>query len=143
MYQRYTERIVYNSGEYRMEVIAMPIRPKVPCRHPGCPELVAAGQRYCARHQPLHRDEMLKPSSGSYGTRWQRVRKKYLAEHPLCVKCAAENPPRYTKATVVDHIVPHRGDPVLFWDPGNWQPLCKNHHDQKTAYEDSRPTYTF
>jgi 5-methylcytosine-specific restriction protein A len=28
----------------------------------------------------------------------------------------AKNPPRYVKATVVDHIVPHRGDPKLFWD---------------------------
>jgi 5-methylcytosine-specific restriction protein A len=38
-------------------------------------------------------------------------------------------------ATVVDHIVPHRGDPVLFWDEANWQGLCKLCHDAKTARE--------
>ena len=31
-----------------------------------------------------------------------------------------------TKAT--DHIIPHRGDQVLFWDPDNRQPACAWHH---------------
>jgi len=30
---------------------------------------------------------------------------------------------------VVDHIKAHRGDPILFWDRTNWQPLCPDHHD--------------
>jgi 5-methylcytosine-specific restriction protein A len=30
---------------------------------------------------------------------------------------------------VVDHITPHNGDPVLFNDPDNWQPLCSECHD--------------
>ena len=37
---------------------------------------------------------------------------------------------------VVDHIIPHKGDKVLFWDRSNWQPLCKTCHDTKTARED-------
>jgi 5-methylcytosine-specific restriction protein A len=40
-----------------------------------------------------------------------------------------------TPATVVDHIVPHRGNQKLFWDRKNWQSLCKTHHDRKTAQE--------
>jgi len=39
-------------------------------------------------------------------------------------------------ATIVDHIKPHRGDMVMFWDSSNWQPLCKPCHDRKTARED-------
>lgn len=31
-------------------------------------------------------------------------------------------------ATVTDHIVAHRGNPILFWDPDNWQSLCDDHH---------------
>lgn len=42
-------------------------------------------------------------------------------------------------ATVVDHIIPHRGDPELFWAVWNWQPLTKRAHDRKTAKED-RPS---
>jgi 5-methylcytosine-specific restriction endonuclease McrA len=33
-----------------------------------------------------------------------------------------------TAATVVDHVVPHRGDMTLFWDNRNWQSLCQTHH---------------
>ena len=65
----------------------------------------------------------------------------YLAAHPLCEKCLKEG--RYTKATVVDHIKPHRGDPKLFWDPDNWQTLCKRCHDKKTGEFDSRPEYKY
>lgn len=32
-------------------------------------------------------------------------------------------------ATVVDHITPHKGDPVLFWNSQNWQSLCPTHHN--------------
>ena len=30
---------------------------------------------------------------------------------------------------VCDHIVPHRGDPKLFWDPDNLQTVSKSWHD--------------
>lgn len=67
--------------------------------------------------------------------------KQYLQAHPLCVHCLAEG--RYVKATVVDHKIPHRGDPKLFWDTDNWQSLCKPCHDRKTGQEDSRPVYEY
>ena len=62
-----------------------------------------------------------------YGWRWQKARRFHLSAHPLCVMCEAEG--RVTAATVVDHIIPHRGDELLFWDRKNWQSLCKRHHD--------------
>ncbi len=66
-----------------------------------------------------------------YDARWRRMRKAFLQRHPLCVECMKEG--KVTPATVVDHIVPHRGDPRLFWDVKNWQPLCKGCHDRKTG----------
>ena len=59
----------------------------------------------------------------------------------LCEECLKEG--RYVKATVVDHVVPHRGDPTLFWDRSNWRGLCKSCHDKKTGREDSHPTYHY
>ena len=50
------------------------------------------------------------------------------------MKCYEEG--HITMATVVDHIKPHRGDKKLFWDRGNWQPLCEHHHNVKTMTED-------
>ena len=120
----------------------MPFRPKRPCAHPGCPELVESGQKYCERHRSLHPEGIRSASSRGYGRAWQKASKQYLAAHPLCVMCMAKG--RYVKATVVDHIKPHRGDPELFWDrDGNWQALCKRCHDRKTGLEDSRPAYKY
>lgn len=66
-----------------------------------------------------------------YGYQWQLASKRFLRENPLCRSCEAKR--RIKPATITDHIVPHRGDQSLFWDPSNWQPLCKPCHDQKTA----------
>ena len=49
-----------------------------------------------------------------YGPRWRRARAAFLAQHPLCAACRAQG--RVVPATVVDHVVPHRGDQRLFWD---------------------------
>ena len=68
-----------------------------------------------------------------YSNRWLAARKEYLQRHPLCVHCGDEG--QTTPAGVVDHIIPHRGDGRLFWDEGNWQALCKAHHDRKSAGE--------
>jgi len=69
-----------------------------------------------------------------YGRKWQKARAAYLAKHPLCVRCEASD--RVTAATDLDHIVPHKGDMVLFWVRNNWQGLCKPCHSRKTAKED-------
>ncbi|WP_415405336.1 HNH endonuclease [Tateyamaria sp. SN3-11] len=34
------------------------------------------------------------------------------------------------RATLVDHITPHKGDTNLFWDRTNWQPLCITCHSK-------------
>lgn len=44
---------------------------------------------------------------------------------------------RIVPATVVDHIIPHKGDQTLMWDESNFQSLCSKHHNIKTAREDS------
>jgi hypothetical protein len=56
-----------------------------------------------------------------------------LSRNPLCVECERQG--RITPATVVDHIIPHKGNLELFWDEDNLQALCKPCHDRKTAKE--------
>jgi hypothetical protein len=55
------------------------------------------------------------------------VSREFLWRRPWCVGCLAIGVKR--KATLVDHIVPHRGDQSLFWNSTNWQPLCHWHHN--------------
>lgn len=116
----------------------MPSRPKRPCRHPGCPSLVDLG--YCDKHRKANRksyDEQRGTSSQrGYGGRWQKVRAAFLKRNPLCVKCMDEG--RITAGTVVDHLIPHRGDPVLMWDEDNFQTLCGPHHNRDKQREEKR-----
>lgn len=116
------------------DVGIMPCRPNTPCKHPGCGRLVPYGTMYCEEHKPLHRHDRKTTGEKGYGSRWQKARAVYLQSHPFCVRCLAKG--RYVKATVVDHIIPHRGDRKLFWDRDNWQALCKSCHDSKTMTED-------
>ncbi len=116
----------------------MPKKALKPCKHPGCPRLTDGA--YCDEHKPLHPERPSAAKRG-YGSKWQHVSKAYLRKHPLCVKCLAQG--KYVTATVVDHIVPHRGDHYLMWSDTNWQALCKPCHDKKTGTEDSRPEYAY
>lgn len=59
--------------------------------------------------------------------RWKVLRANQLRQHPFC-QCPHHTGER-VKATVVDHIEPHRGDTRLFWNPRNLQSLTKDCHD--------------
>lgn len=71
-----------------------------------------------------------------YTTKWEKARLTFLQRHPLCRFCEKEG--RLTPATVVDHAMPHRGDNRLFWDTGNWQPLCATCHSSTKQREENK-----
>jgi len=123
----------------------MPTRPKTICNHPGCGRLIDGDQAYCSTHIRVQswadrsarvQADARRGSSADrgYGSKWQKARATYLMSHPLCRVCDGQG--RVKLAKVVDHIVPHKGDQKLFWDSGNWQPLCASCHSTKTAAED-------
>lgn len=119
----------------------MPYKPNVPCMQPGCAAMVEAGKKYCGKHLKLHPEVTRSASKRGYGSKWQKESKRFLQSNPLCAECMKRG--RYTRATVVDHVVPHRGDQLLFWSRNNWQPLCKPCHDKKTLTEDRNPVYRY
>jgi 5-methylcytosine-specific restriction protein A len=73
--------------------------------------------------------ERVSPSR-TYGRRWQKLRAAYLAAHPAC-ECGCGYP-----ASVVDHRLPHDGDPRLMYAWDNLQAMTKPCHDRKTAARD-------
>lgn len=108
----------------------MPSKPFKPCSKTGCPRLTR--ERFCEDHiQLANKYDQYRESAAKrgYGAKWRRARAGYLANHPICARCG-------DIATVVDHITPHKGNMALFWNTGNWQPLCKPCHDRKTVKED-------
>lgn len=114
-------------------------KPLRPCRHAGCPALTRDG--WCPEHRPRHQRRASEDYHAWYVLPvWTReLRPQQLIREPFCRVCAqvydAGDPRSRTRATVVDHIEPHRGDWSKFVDPANLQSLCKRHHDQKTARE--------
>lgn len=103
------------------------------CLQPGCQTLVRSGR--CDEHQR----ERGRGASAEWhhwyaDRRWRAARAIFLKQHPLCAECQDEG--RIEAATVVDHVIPHKGDRRLFWDRTNWAACCKTHHDRKTATQD-------
>lgn len=72
-------------------------------------------------------------------TRWRKERLRYLRNNPICVLCKKTG--RTTRATIVDHVEPHKGNMELFWDESNWQPLCKQCHDSIAQVKDDTGFY--
>jgi 5-methylcytosine-specific restriction enzyme A len=106
----------------------MPCRPKQPCRHPSCPELVEAG--FCDTHKAVQPQRGTSSERG-YDYRWQKVRLLVLRRDKyLCQHCLRQGV--ITVATDVDHIIAlSRGGARL--DPANLQSLCRTCHNRKTA----------
>lgn len=117
----------------------MPYKPKKPCSHPGCANLT--DKQFCSVHEKKGFSERENAAKRGYDQRWRKARLIFLKKNPLCMRCLSEG--RYERATVVDHIIPHRGDKSLFWDESNWQALCKKCHDQKTMTIDRHKEYKY
>lgn len=97
-----------------------------PCASPGCPLFLPCPLHHRERERQVDRQRGSAASRG-YDRRWRRLREAYLAQNPVCAIC------EHAPAIEVDHIEPHRGDIVKFWNFSNLQGLCKSCHSAKTA----------
>lgn len=110
------------------------------CKQAGCNRLAEYPNKYCEHHKSLETPEpgvFLGGDFNSYRTsyehlyrttKWIKASRDFLKANSVCCRCGSQ-------ATVVDHIIPHRGDESLFWDESNWQPLCSKCHRIKTLEE--------
>jgi 5-methylcytosine-specific restriction protein A len=62
-----------------------------------------------------------------YDARWDRAAAAFKIEHPLCIGCQAIG--QVKAAELVDHVEPHKGDMIKFWNVAMWQSACRWHHD--------------
>lgn len=115
-------------------------KPNRACREPGCVGYAVHCSPYCGQHAAAHARafrsaEHRKESARLYRTgEWLALRRQQLTIQPFCAECLKAG--KYTLASEVDHIVPHRNDVQLFYDHLNLQSLCHPCHSQKTARED-------
>jgi 5-methylcytosine-specific restriction enzyme A len=92
----------------------------------ACALAKSAQQRQANReHNARRRRDQ--PWQAWYGLkRWKLLRNEQLSRLPLCQRCLSHG--RATAATVAHHIVPHKGDPELFWH-GRLASSCTDCHD--------------
>ncbi|CAM3092473.1 HNH endonuclease [Paracoccus nototheniae] len=93
---------------------------------PGKHRLPHQARVFSPKHKPKIPEARGTARERGYSARWDRFSLTHLQKHPLCEYCLADG--RVTAAVLVDHDLPHRGDPVLFWD-NTFTSLCKMHHD--------------
>ena len=110
----------------------MPRKAKRPCRYQGCPRLTDSSSGYCSEHEKVQVKAYDKSRATEhnqrYGSKWRMLRKRFLAENPLCEQCKTRG--KYTIATEVHHIKPLSEGGTN--DVGNLMPLCKSCHSRIT-----------
>lgn len=123
------------------------------CNYPGCTRPVERGEKYCSVHKTLgeqrtkaiqnqkRRKQEAKrierngnANQRGYNYRWQKLSKRFRAQHPYCEMCKANGIVKL--AECVDHIIPHHLNPQLLYDEANLQSLCWSCHSKKTIKED-------
>jgi 5-methylcytosine-specific restriction endonuclease McrA len=113
----------------------VPAKAQKPCKTAGCSGLTR--RIFCPRCELAGKTKEARPNSyqRGYDKEWFGYRNWFLSVHRFC----ADPFKRHLipeVATVVDHIQPHKGDVILFWNKDNHQALCKSCHDFKTATRD-------
>ena len=99
----------------------MPMMPKTH-RPGGAAAVVTNAERY--RYDVSRRGTR---TQQGYTNEWLRASADFRARHPLCAMCLERG--KVTPSQCTDHVIPHRGDPVLFWSESNWQALCNPCHN--------------
>ena len=98
-----------------------------PARLCTCGQIVPHGAacacQIAAKRERDRRHDARRPSSYArgYNGEWRKKSREWLDHHPDCSFCGRP-------ASLVDHIIPHKGDQTLFWDWRNWQSLCTPCH---------------
>jgi len=108
----------------------MPTLNNKQCWNPSCPNM-----KPCPVHGERKDHDRIRPDyyRWYYQKSWLVMRIRQLKRIPYCESC--EEKGRYSIATEVDHIIPHRGDSALFFDSDNLQSLCESCHSAKTYTE--------
>lgn len=114
----------------------MPLKPFRQCPVSGCSGLTR--KRYCEKHQNLDKikakeydkqRDQTEERRWIHSVRWRNLSDLHKRMFPLCAECLKKG--RDEPVYLTDHIVPHQGDPTLFWDWDNLQSLCNACHEEK------------
>lgn len=110
------------------------------------PRFSSLAPRIGALSRGAKRDRSAAPWRSWYSTkRWSELRLKVLERDGyICqrsgVVCSGVSPE--PNSPVVNHRIPHRGDPALFWDETNLETVTKQVHDTIIQAEEQGSLHT-
>src|SRR5680860_791561 len=112
----------------------MPAKALRPCKQLGCLHLTRDADGYCDEHK--HTVSEYDKQRGSarqrgYDKAWEKLRKFFLWENPLCHDCLLEK--RLTPTQEVHHVKKIREHPELRLVKNNLMGLCKGCHSVRTG----------
>lgn len=106
----------------------MPYRIERPCKNHQCPNTTSNSNGYCDECKAdEHRGNA---NERGYDAKWEKFRKRFLRENPLCEDCLKER--TLTPATDVHHIIKLRDAPERKFDKNNLMALCHKCHSART-----------
>lgn len=108
----------------------MALRAYKPCSHPGCAELIREGS-YCDEHkkakQKAQDERRGSASKRGYDSRWNKVRRLYMNQEPLCERCKE-------KGLIVPADLVHHKKRIAeggsIYDFANLMSCCARCHDE-------------
>ena len=123
----------------------MPKKARRQCGVFGCTNFAKDGKSYCEEHLKSESKKYEKYLRGydahaRYDSRWVKVRNIYIKSHPFCEECIKEN--KFTKATIVHHIIPVSVDENKKYDLENLESVCASCH-KKIHDKLGAPEYKF
>lgn len=106
------------------------------CRHPGCMAILD-NPGYCDRHIVYHNQNKTKPFANArrsneelyHTAEWRQLRERVIRCQDCCQNCGSK------QELEVHHIIPPRGNPMIFFNERNLLVLCHNCHSDITRYE--------
>jgi len=102
----------------------MPWMTKKPCRQYGCKNYQVK-DGYCENHWiPRWQRQNAVSDPRYHGAAWQKLRKLFLRQHPICQMCG-------TAAATVPHHVVAVDDGGEFYDRDNLMALCRACHERE------------
>jgi len=98
--------------------MGMPMRPQTFRSHSQPSQAVISAEYDARRGSARER---------GYSAAWDKASAAFRRSHPLCLGCEAAG--RLEVSAVTDHVEPHKGNQVKFWNADMWQACCAWHHD--------------
>ena len=100
------------------------------CNYPCCKAIAEQEKSRCSKHAYKPKQSTTKNAHIYKSFKWQKLRKIYYSNNPLCENCLLHN--AVVKGVIVDHVI-EINDGGAVYDYNNLRTLCISCHNTTTT----------